>query len=67
MWLDRRQKTLIKRAANISEQYDCSLLDLFWNEFTVGERIETEDIHSAAKAYAKRHDDTDPQWAMGQT
>src|SRR5205823_112884 len=57
LWLDRRQKTLIKRAAKIAEQYDCAVLDLPWSEFAVGERIEAEEIHSAAKAYAKHHDD----------
>lgn len=57
LWLDRRQKNLIKRAAKIGEQYDCAVLDLPWNEFSVGERIESEEIHSAATAYAKHHDD----------
>lgn len=57
LWLDRRQKTLIKRAAKISEQFDCSVLELPWNEFTVGEKTEAEEIHSAAKAYAGRCDD----------
>jgi len=58
LWLDRRQKTLIKRAAKLAEQYDCAVLDLPWNEFTVGERIESEEIHTAAKAYTRHHDDT---------
>ncbi|HWH58002.1 MAG TPA: S-4TM family putative pore-forming effector [Terriglobales bacterium] len=58
LWLDRRQKTLVKRAAKIAEHYDCAVLELPWNEFTVGDRIEAEEIHSAAKAYAKHHDDT---------
>lgn len=57
LWLDRRQKTLIKRSAKIAEQYDCAVLELPWNEFTVGDRIESEEIHSAARAYAKHHDD----------
>jgi hypothetical protein len=55
--LDRQQKTLLKRAAKIAEQFDCAVLELPWNEFTVGERVETEEIHSTAKVYAKRHDD----------
>ena len=50
-------KTLLKRAAKIAEQFNCAVLELPWNEFTVGERVETEEIHSAAKVYAKRHDD----------
>jgi SMODS-associating 4TM effector domain len=58
LWLDRRQKTLIKHAAKIAEQHDCAVLDILWNEFTVGERVESEEIHSAAKSYAKHHDDT---------
>ncbi len=55
--LDRQQKRLLKRAAKVAEQFDCTVLELPWNEFTVGDRIETEEVHSAAKAYAKSHND----------
>jgi hypothetical protein len=58
LWLDRQQKNLLKRAAKIAEQFDCAVLDIPWNEFVVGERVEAEDIHSAAKKYAGAHDDS---------
>lgn len=56
--LDRQHKVLMKRAAKIAEQFDCTVLDLPWEQFTVGEKVEPEDIHAAAKAYSARHDDT---------
>jgi len=56
--LDHRYKMLMKRAAKIAEQFDCTVLGLPWDQFTVGDRVEAEDIHTAAGDYAKRHDDT---------
>ena len=55
--LDRQYKLLIKRAAKIAEQFDCTVLSLPWDQFTVGDRIDAEDIHAAARAYATHHDD----------
>jgi hypothetical protein len=55
--LDRQYKLLMKRAAKIAEQFDCTVLDLPWDQFTVGDKVEGEDIHAAARAYAARHDD----------
>jgi len=49
----------LKRAAKISEQFDCAVLGLPWDQFTVGDRVEADDIHTAAKRYSKRHDDSD--------
>lgn len=56
--LDRYYKLLLKRAANIAEQFDCMVLDLPWDQFIVGDKVEAEDIHRAAMRYSKRHDDT---------
>jgi hypothetical protein len=56
-FLDRKQRLLMKRAAKIAEQFDCTVLDLPWDQFTVGDKVEAEDIHTAAKAYASRHND----------
>jgi SMODS-associating 4TM effector domain len=56
--LDRYQKVLTKRAAKIGEQFDCSVLEMPWDQFTVGDKVEAEDIHSAAKTYASRHNDS---------
>lgn len=56
-FLDRAQRQLLKLAAKIGEERDCEILELPWNEFTVGKRVEPETIHGAATAYAKRNDD----------
>jgi hypothetical protein len=55
--LDRQHKLLMKRAAKIAEQFDCTVLDLPWDQFAVGDKVEAEDIHAAARAFAARHDD----------
>ncbi|WP_225769556.1 S-4TM family putative pore-forming effector [Inquilinus sp. Marseille-Q2685] len=55
--LDRSQKKLIRQAARIGEQFDCAVFDLPWDQFSIGERVEAEDIHAAAKAFARRADD----------
>jgi hypothetical protein len=56
--LDRQYKILLKQAAKIAEQFDCTVLSLPWDQFTVGNRVDAEDIHAAARAYAAHHDDT---------
>jgi hypothetical protein len=56
--LDRRQKLLIKRAAKIGESFDCAVLALPWDQFNAGDPLEVEDIHVAARAYARHHDDS---------
>lgn len=57
LWLDRQYKALLKRAARICEQFDCVVLDLKWNPFLVGEPLDVEDIHRAAKKFGLRHGD----------
>jgi SMODS-associating 4TM effector domain len=56
--LDRRQKLLIKRAAKVGESFDCAVLELPWDRFNAGEPLEIEDIHAAARAYARYKDDS---------
>lgn len=56
--LDRYHRMLLKRAAKIAEQFDCAVLDLPWDQFTVGDKVEAEDIHAAARAFAARCDDS---------
>lgn len=53
MLFDRLQKRLLQRAAKIAEQYDHEILQLPWNDFVVGEKIDPEDIEEAAAAYPK--------------
>lgn len=50
--LDRAQSRLLERAARIGEQFDCEVLDLPWNGFIVGPKIDHEDIEAAAAAYS---------------
>ncbi|NNM78032.1 hypothetical protein HJG53_14085 [Sphingomonas sp. ID1715] len=56
--LDRKYRKLIKHAAKLGEMFDCQVLELPWNNFVVGERPEAEDIGAAARAFSKRHDDS---------
>src|ERR1700722_4682782 len=58
LWLDRRQRALLKLAAKLAEQFDCAVLQLDWDEFTVGDKVEAEEIHTASKNYSRRHDDS---------
>lgn len=53
LMLDPLQKKLLKRAANISEQFDTTVLDLEWDEFSVGDKLVPEDVSGAARAYGK--------------
>src|SRR5690349_24971472 len=55
--IDPCYKLRLRRAANIAEQFDCRVLDLSWDQFTVGDKLEAEDVHAAAIRYASRHDD----------
>jgi hypothetical protein len=56
--LDRHHRVLMRRAAKIAEQFDCAVLDIPWDQFTVGDKVEAEDIHAAARAFAARRDDS---------
>jgi hypothetical protein len=58
LWIDRHYKATLKLAAKISEQFDCTVLELEWNCFAVGERAEVEDIHRAARKYQSGNDDS---------
>jgi hypothetical protein len=57
LWLDRRYKALLKRAARICERFDCTVLEMRWNQFVVGDSVDVEDIHRAATKYTARHKD----------
>lgn len=49
--LDRRQRLLIERAAKISEQFDCELLDMEWDAFAAGRHTDPENIASASRSF----------------
>lgn len=57
IWLDRWYKQALKKAAKIAEQFDCDLLDLPWDKFTVRDRVDVEDIIAASQAFAKHTND----------
>jgi hypothetical protein len=44
--LDRMQKDRLKRGAKLQEQFDTDVLDLPWNRFIAGARVEPEDIRA---------------------
>lgn len=57
IFLDRRYKDLLKRAAKIGEKFDCAVLGLPWNSFVAGDEPEAEEIRSGARRWAARRDD----------
>jgi hypothetical protein len=58
LWIDRQYKATLKQAAKIAEQFDCIVLEIGWNPFVVGDTVEAEDVHRAAKKYESGHDDS---------
>lgn len=47
-FLDRLQKDVRRLAAKIQEEFDCAVLGLPWDEFTVGPHPDPEEVHQAA-------------------
>src|SRR5205823_5799463 len=44
---DPWQKREKKKAATVQESFDCYVLELPWNEFRAGARIDAEELHAA--------------------
>lgn len=42
--MDRWQRTQLKNAAKLQEDFDCAVLKMDWNSFLVGRRIDPEDV-----------------------
>jgi hypothetical protein len=60
---DRLQKEMLKTAAKLQEQFDCTVLQLPWNDFTVGAKVDPETIHDASSRYLGGRDDPElPNW-----
>lgn len=57
LWIDRAYKGLLKRAAKVCERFDTVVLSIAWNQFVVGDPVETEDIHRAARRHVVCKDD----------
>ena len=49
LWLDPWKDRLRKAAANIQEDFDCTVLNLPWNELLAGRRPDAAEVHEAAK------------------
>jgi SMODS-associating 4TM effector domain len=54
---DRIQRALLKSAAKVQEQFDCIVLELPWDDFSVGERVPPETIHAASSKHLKGQQD----------
>ena len=50
--LDPFQRRFRKAAATIQEQFDCTVLQMPWNEPVSGPPVDREDIHEAASRYS---------------
>ncbi|MEJ6008773.1 S-4TM family putative pore-forming effector [Novosphingobium aquae] len=49
--IDRIQKQKLKTAARIAEQFDCELLEMAWNPYAAGKKVEPEVIEDAAQRW----------------
>ena len=49
--LDRSYRRLLRLAAKIKEQFDCTVLDIPWSRVNVGSPVEYETIHEWGTAY----------------
>jgi hypothetical protein len=60
---DRVQKGMLKTAAKLQEQFDCTVLDLPWDQFTVGDKVVPEIVHDASSNYLRGKVDPQlPNW-----
>jgi hypothetical protein len=56
---DRLQQEIRLTTAKTQEQFDCAVLDLPWNTFAVGSKVDPETIHDASKKYNKGRPDSE--------
>ncbi len=59
--VDRWQRTQLKNAAKLQEDFDCAVLKMEWNSFLVGRRIDPEDVFADA---CKKLSDKDEERLM---
>lgn len=55
--IDRSLKRTVAKGARAQEKFDCELLSIPWDGFTVGAPLDPEDIHQAAKRYSQTQSD----------
>ncbi|ESQ89226.1 hypothetical protein ABAC460_13090 [Asticcacaulis sp. AC460] len=53
-YLDRRQKALLKLGAKFGEEFDTRVLNLPWDNFTVGDKTTPEELHAAEIKFKAR-------------
>ena len=56
--IDRWHRAQLKNAAKLQEDFDCTVLQMSWNAFLVGNRIDPEDVFADA---CKKLSDKDEQ------
>lgn len=47
--VDRWQRTQLKNAAKLQEDFDCTVLKMEWNSFLVGRRLDPEDVFADSR------------------
>ena len=47
--LERAQRTIRRNAAKAAEEFDCTVLELPWDKFVVGDRLAPEFVYAAAQ------------------
>jgi SMODS-associating 4TM effector domain len=52
-WLDRAQRRKFRVLAKVAEQFDCELLELPWNAFAAGQRVDPAVVEEAACAWPR--------------
>ena len=48
LFIDRWQRAQLKKAAKLQEEFDCTVLQMDWNTFLVGGRVDPEDVFADA-------------------
>lgn len=56
--LDRWQKSLTRRAAQIQELFDCAVLELNWNPLVAGHAPDPEEVNRAARRHGSEESST---------
>jgi hypothetical protein len=64
MWIDREQRRVLKIAAKISEEFDCGVLQMPWNVFTAGKRVDVETVDAASRKW-KGSQESIKDWYRG--
>lgn len=50
--LERSQKKLLRKGALLQEAFDCDVLEIEWNPFFVGRKVEEEEVYKNSRRYS---------------